>query len=306
MRMLILRPGAIGDTLLTFPVIQALREHYAASHVTLVGNAAVLPLARYAGIADEISNYEDARWSRLFLPPSSENHGPDRVLEQSAVAIAWLRDSEGTVEQNLHLAGYDEVHVAPGRPGPGARLHIVEYLAGTAGLPRSSELLSWSLGSSLPSPTPSGSAPCFAIHPGSGGKQKCWPVARFATVIMALWQYAIPVLLLAGPADQLRLQELQQQLAPPPRADLFKQLIDAPLLEVARQLQQCRGYLGNDSGPTHLAAQLGLPTTVLFGPSDPAIWRPLGPLVNVLHEPQLDQLPPDRVLLEIFASLGRA
>ena len=36
-------------------------------------------------------------------------------------------------------------------------------------------------------------------------------------------------------------------------------------------------FIGNDSGPGHLAAITGIPTLALFGPTDPARWRPLGP-----------------------------
>src|SRR5205085_8201608 len=67
-------------------------------------------------------------------------------------------------------------------------------------------------------------------------------------------------------------------------------LENAPLLEVAHRLQECRGYLGNDSGITHLAAMLGVPTLALFGPSDPLTWRPLGPSVIVIREDQLKRL----------------
>ena len=299
MRMLIIRPGAIGDTLLTFPIIQTLRTRYAARHITFVGNAAVLALAQSSGLVEETFDYEDTRWGKLFLESEKVVIRQDAVLERSDVAIAWLRDPDGIVERNLCLYMHDsamkEVIVAPGHPAAGERIHIVEYLARTAGLPRS-PLLSWSL---FPPPSAQQSTAYFAIHPGSGGIQKCWPIAHFASVITALWQHSIPVLLLAGPADHQRLADLRSHLATPPHPDMLNTLIDAPLLTVARQLRQCRGYLGNDSGITHLVAMLGIPTTVLFGPSDPVVWRPLGPQVNILHEPNLEQLPVDVVLQTI-------
>ncbi len=73
-------------------------------------------------------------------------------------------------------------------------------------------------------------------------------------------------------------------------------LTNAPLLEVARQLQQCRCYLGNDSGITHLAAMLGVPTVAIFGPSDPAVWRPVGPSVEVIQERALEDVSVDVVM----------
>ena len=71
---------------------------------------------------------------------------------------------------------------------------------------------------------------------------------------------------------------------------MLKILENVPLLEVAEHLQQCEGYLGNDSGITHLAAMLGVPTLALFGPTDPLIWRPLGPSVRVIREHPLERL----------------
>jgi ADP-heptose:LPS heptosyltransferase len=80
-------------------------------------------------------------------------------------------------------------------------------------------------------------------------------------------------------------------------------LLDAPLLEVAQQLQQCKCYLGNDSGITHLAAMLGIPTIALFGPTDPAIWQPPGPSVEVIYNPVLEQLPVEMVLEKLLRLL---
>ena len=69
MHLLITRPGAIGDTLLTFPVLRALRTQYSNPHITLVSNAAVLPLTLDFCIGDEVSDYGHPQWSNLFLMP---------------------------------------------------------------------------------------------------------------------------------------------------------------------------------------------------------------------------------------------
>ncbi|HEV2654620.1 MAG TPA: hypothetical protein VGT82_06660, partial [Ktedonobacteraceae bacterium] len=66
MQYLVIRPGALGDSLLAFPVIQALRERVPAARVTFVSNAAVLPLAQDAGLAEEVADYSSALWSELF------------------------------------------------------------------------------------------------------------------------------------------------------------------------------------------------------------------------------------------------
>jgi ADP-heptose:LPS heptosyltransferase len=67
-------------------------------------------------------------------------------------------------------------------------------------------------------------------------------------------------------------------------------------LEVAEHLRRCKGYLGNDSGITHLAAMLGIPTLVLFGPTDPVLWRPVGPCVRVIQDYPFERLRVDGVI----------
>ncbi len=130
-----------------------------------------------------------------------------------------------------------------------------------------------------------------AIHPGSGSPRKCWPAHNFIAVIEHLIQRNIPVLLLAGPADVERVQDMLKHLSPHLATGMLKVLENVPLIQVADCLQQCKGYLGNDSGITHLAAMLGVPTLALFGPTDPHVWQPPGPSVRVIQQYPLEQLP---------------
>ena len=302
MQILVIRPGAIGDTLLTFPVLKVLRTRYAKPHITLVGNAAVLPLALASGIVEEVSDYGHPQWSELFSTEGVHTLALRDLLQHTNLAICWLRDPDGVVEQNLRMAGIKRVIVAPGRPPEGMRIHVVEYLAETLALqnvegqfiaPISMHLTASNV---LPSHNQ-----YIAIHHGSGGAHKCWPAPYFAVVIERLWRRNCPVLLLAGPADHEHLRDVLNHLSSA-SSEMLKVLADAPLLEVAEHLQKCRCYLGNDSGITHLAAMLGVPTVALFGPSDPLVWRPLGPVVRIIEERHLERLHVDTVLetLESF------
>ncbi len=298
MRVLIIRPGAIGDTLLTFPLLQALKVQYSDLFITFVGNAAVLPLALACNLVNAVSSYEDAKWSKLFQPDAPAEQLSE-LLGKVDMVVCWLRDPQGIVANNLRKTAIQRIFVAPGRPTTDERMPIVAYLAGTLGMPWTAQN---AVSCRLPA-TPSAPirlpAGCIAIHPGSGGAYKCWPVAHFTAVIAALWQQAIPVLLLAGPADHQRLDDLRHQLPTPPHVSLLNLLVDAPLLTVARHLQCCRAYLGNDSGITHLAAQLGLPTLALFGASDPVIWRPSGPAVSIISAPTLEKIQVSTVLSQL-------
>jgi ADP-heptose:LPS heptosyltransferase len=82
------------------------------------------------------------------------------------------------------------------------------------------------------------------------------------------------------------------------------------LYELAERMSRGRVYLGNDSGVSHLAAAMGIPVIVLFGPSNDAQWRPIGPSVKVVRAPapfeqSLEHLDHDTVLGELFAELRK-
>ncbi len=294
---LVIRPGAIGDALLTFPVLKALREHYAGMPITLVSNAQVLPLALTFGVSEQAFDFQDIQWSELFSTTGIRTSSMHALLEQTDLAICWMRDPDGIIERNLKMSGVKHSIIVPGRPSEGERIHIADYLASTVGLPIVGER--FIAPSSWPIPNPISNditARSVAIHPGSGAAQKCWPAFRFATVIERLWQQNRSVLVLAGPADTGLMHKLFLQLSSPPTPEMLKLLTNAPLLDVARHLQECRCYLGNDSGITHLAAMLGVPTIAIFGPTDPAIWRPVGPSVRVLQGSTMGDVSVDSVM----------
>lgn len=300
LRLLIIRPGAIGDTLVVFPILQHLRTLSPQTHITLIGNAAVLPLMQAFQLADEVANYDDPFWSRLFMPLTSR-HQPQLYarLQHIDRAICWLTDPDGLVKQNLQAAGIPNISVVPGRPT--VPIPIVSYLAQSIGEPV--EAISWRVPAAYAwqkEQVSEQNPRAIAIHPGSGGQQKCWPLSHFATIITELWQHNIPVILLAGPADHERINALRNLLPSPPTTPLLQLIQDAPLLAVAQALRHCQSYLGNDTGITHLAALLGIPTLVLFGPSDPIIWKPIGPAVTVLKEPNLDALTPQTIYNQLI------
>ena len=74
---------------------------------------------------------------------------------------------------------------------------------------------------------------------------------------------------------------------------------------LAALLARCDAYIGADTGPTHLAGLLGLPTIALFGPTNPAIWAPLGQRVTALQAPQgeLAQLSAETVATTLLTLL---
>jgi heptosyltransferase-2 len=135
----------------------------------------------------------------------------------------------------------------------------------------------------------------LAIHPGSGSPRKNWPAERFAAVLDSRARPR-PWLLVEGPADGAAAAPLAQR----PGAVLARGLGVRALGAV---LAQSGLFIGHDSGVSHLAAAWHAPTLALFGPTDPAIWAPVGPRVRVLRAPrgQMEALSVDEVLTAVRA-----
>jgi heptosyltransferase-2 len=114
-----------------------------------------------------------------------------------------------------------------------------------------------------------------SIHPGSGSPRKNWPAERYAELVRRLSPDR-PWLLLLGPADE----DGGRALAGVPGAVVAR---DLPPRAVGAIVAQAGVHVGNDSGLTHVAAAWGAPTIALFGPTDPAVWAPVGPQVGVVR-----------------------
>jgi ADP-heptose:LPS heptosyltransferase len=73
------------------------------------------------------------------------------------------------------------------------------------------------------------------------------------------------------------------------------------LLDLLDELASASAFVGNDSGPGHLAGIIGVPTVSIFGASDPVRWRPLGPKVNVIHASAIATIEMDQVFERVLS-----
>jgi ADP-heptose:LPS heptosyltransferase len=127
------------------------------------------------------------------------------------------------------------------------------------------------------------------LHPFASAPDKVWPADRFCELARYLELWNIEPVFLAAEHDD----------ATPFTAH---RVFRATLSKVKTLLSGASLFVGNDSGPAHMAAAFGLPTTVLFGPSKPAIWGPWQTASEIVVAPDgLDRLPVSRVI----ASLDR-
>jgi ADP-heptose:LPS heptosyltransferase len=106
-------------------------------------------------------------------------------------------------------------------------------------------------------------SPSYAvIHPFASSLDKTWPAARFVEAARLLATRGIEPVILASANDNL---------AP---FQGLRSFAGRPLAQVKALIRDAAYFLGNDSGPAHIAAAFNIPLTVLFGPSNPAIWGP--------------------------------
>lgn len=321
-RIVFFRPGALGDALLAFPTLALLRQARPAAHVTLVARGDVLPLARANGLADATSSFDVPAWSVLFAddlgsPPHDSLAA--RVVAGADV-VAWLPDAAGTLAGRLHGLGAARVAVASGRPLAGEETHMALQLAralrplgidvpktadALAALPRplcgscddtrQAEAILAALGLDA-------SDRVVALHPGSGGAAKRWPPDSFAEVAGLLAVRGLAPLLIEGPQDATICAAVCA--ASPVALPVARGLSLGALTAL---LGRCDGYLGNDSGVSHLAGLAGCQTLALFGPTDPAVWAPLGPRARTLRSPttSLAHLPVQVVADEMLELVGQ-
>lgn len=116
------------------------------------------------------------------------------------------------------------------------------------------------------------------IHVGAGADEKRWSMCRTLDLVVSCVESGLRVTCIAGEVERERLTARDRSL--------FEQhggsWIDC-LSGLADMLLDHPGiYVGFDTGPTHLAAFLGLPTIAIFGPTDPREWRPNGAQVTVI------------------------
>lgn len=285
MRILVFRGGAVGDFILTLPVFQALRQAWPRSDVTLVGYPHIGELARISGWVQQVLSIDAARFSAYFQTQSDLPPQEAEFLRSFDLVVSFLHDPDGGLRLNWKKAGARRIiSVSPQVAAGHAADHFLGALAPLGltdpgcGVPRLD--LPAAIRASGPGRLASMKLqpPVIAIHPGSGSARKNWPLPSFLALAEKIQQARKGLVLwIVGEADGAIARFLEKECAGAPV------LKGCSLPEVASVLSQCRACVGNDSGITHLAAALGIPTLALFGPSDPAAWGPRGANVSIIR-----------------------
>ncbi|AMM41562.1 glycosyl transferase family 9 [Candidatus Desulfofervidus auxilii] len=261
-KILIVHLGALGDLLLSRPALLAIRMRIPQAEIDFLGYPHLTSLIKCEMRIRHTYNIEYILYTKenekfwynydLFIFFARKNYPAwEKVLTFApSIFIKTIPPPEVNLPvfqfqlQQLHKQGFEVPSEFPSLSFPPAEISLNVY-------------------------------PDFLIHPGSGSPSKNWPPAYFAEVIKAFSQWN-PGLII-GSADRKVAEEILSFLGNK-KIILLEQL---SLLTLAAIISKVRFFLGNDSGISHLAAALGIPSFVIFGPTNVNIWKPWGKRVEV-------------------------
>jgi ADP-heptose:LPS heptosyltransferase len=270
-KLLIIHQGALGDFILTFPAIARLQAHTDCIDVLCQGRLG--RLAQSLGLASNAHPLEAARFASLFSHQTDAR--TDALLATYGDIV--LFSLSGALEQSVNRLCVQPVCRIPPRPPADIRIHLAQFVleklarCGLIDKVDADPTNTWA-----PERRAAPEIPAkILLHPGAGSMRKRWLVSHFLDVATRLAADGLTPEFILGPAETDLVPALQHVNRP------LHTLED--LQDLVALLQSAGGYIGNDSGASHLAAFLGLPSVVIFGPTDPVRWAPVGRRVKIVR-----------------------
>jgi len=271
-RVAVIRLRSLGDCVLTTPALDILKRFRPDLKIAVVvedrfraifeGNPAIGQL-----LAPELGAL------RRFRPALCLNlHGGGRSAWLTLLSGARVR--AGFAHFRHRFAYNVRIPRAQQILGEERKVHTAEHLASAVfflGAPRQ-EIPRAKLFAE-PDGAPAAAGPYCVIHATAAAPEKTWPATGFLAVAERLRGSGLePVFIGAADDDMSAFAR-------------YRTVAGAPLARVKSLLAGAAMFVGNDSGPAHMAAAFGLPVVVLYGPSDPVIWAPWRTPCEVLSRP---------------------
>lgn len=285
-RVAVVRLRSLGDCVLSTPAIYLLKRHRPDLEIAVVVEDRFAEV--YAGNAD-ISRILAPEVSAVaaFRPRLAINlHGGTRSIGLTLASLAPRR--AGFAHYRAAWLYNIRIPTAQEILGVDRRVHTAEHAASAMfflGVPQQ-EIPRARL-AARPSPRLGAYA---VIHPFASAPDKAWPAERF---VAAARRLGMDVVVVGSPSDDF---------APFLEFDIAC----GSLAETSALLAGASLFIGNDSGPAHMAAAHGVPAVVLFGPSDEIVWAPWRTRAQVLKNPNLAAIPVEEVLAAAGALEVRA
>jgi len=301
-RGLILQPGAIGDCILTLPLAAYMKETLHLGGIDILGHTEYVGFLPGRSCVDGVRSIDSIDLHRLFAEIKTFELKDRDPLINAFRAYSWIAtfmgEPNGNFEQNLiytaNCSHSAEIITLSMKPPEGFSEHLADFYiqqfvdqsgfslqsqpirtgdclikATEADIRMGKELLremGLGFGEKL-----------MIIQPGSGGTKKCWHLDNFLAVARELDSRGVEIIFLLGPIELERFSDEKIKKI----SSVVKCMTDLSLTQVLGLLSCVDGFIGNDSGITHLAAALGVKTYSIYGPTNPAVYKSIGPAVTV-------------------------
>ncbi len=298
MRILVIRRGAIGDTVITLPALGILRQRYPDALIEVIGNRDYWEIALNRYYVNAVIDGEARLTPELYSKNGIIGKETADYFSSFDLILAYMSDPEGIVKENLKKIGARKVVIYPPFP-KGDDLHAADYTAfilkeiGHEVNPplapkihlRTEEL---EFASQFLSPFMK-YKPLISIHPRTYGI-KGLPIERFINIgKLAENKIGGKSIWIIGPAEEESLKLIKSNFHSSPI------LHSCSLPKIAAVLRFSSLYLGCDTGISHLAAAVGAPVIALFGPTNPVVWGPRGKKVRVIKTDDMVKIKEDEI-----------
>ncbi|MDE0186137.1 MAG: glycosyltransferase family 9 protein [Candidatus Poribacteria bacterium] len=310
-RILILRMGPLGETILTTPVIRALRIRFPNAHIAYMVAPAREQLVSANPYLDEVITYD------ICVPKLV--YGIMKRAFQMAVVL------QPTFRLVLHIflaripfrVGFETnccsgrlLHVAV--PNNTAQHETNRYLDVVRGIgiqPDSGEpemfvddcAQRWA-GGFLAKFRIDSNHPLIGLNPGTGSVSRRWQKERFAEIGNLLHRdYNAQIIITGGPREGSLPYELADMMGCSPIV-----LTGTTPMQLGAVIQRCRLFISNDTGPMHMSTAVKTPTIALFGSSDPSRWGPFWNRHTIIARNSMDEIAVNDVLLAAEKHLSTA
>lgn len=255
-KVLIIRLRSLGDCVLTTPAIHILKQTRPDLRVAVMVEDRFADVFRGNPDIDAVLPPHAAA-ALVWNPKLTINlHGGGRSMWLTLASTARYRAGFGHFRNrniyNLHIPRAQEILNVE------RTVHTAEHIASAMfwlgakrmEIPRAR----------LHVPVVPADKPYAVFHALASAANKSWPAERFIEVARGL-QHLEPIFI-GGPGDDLS------------KFSEFRTQINPSLKDTLVLIQSASLFIGNDSGPAHIAAAFNIPLVVLFGESDPVIWAP--------------------------------
>lgn len=254
---LISHRGALGDFLLTWPVLIALRKKFKNHKFVGFGRPEYLDFAGHFQLFDEAHDCESSGLLSFY----SGDSVPESI-QPLEYALCWM-NKNGQFEAMLARNELKSYRIAPPAPSENKR-HAIDFHLDALPVFNTTSCIE----KRLYLPFSSETKPQTLIHPGSGSRNKNFEPEFYLFVANELINKNFPdVKFIIGPGERDIKDVFAKQ---------YEIIEPVNVLDLAAVIAGSHFYLGNDSGVSHLSAILGVRTIALFKNTDPSVWGVTG------------------------------